>query len=93
MASSSPLSARLKQIRKFRPFADILFGVLLRRPSPKSFVHLPRYYPASNNILHTKYSAHLETQFFLALVSPVEGTETGLTGGEEKDKIQNGGLK
>ena len=40
------------------------------------------------------YSVHLETQFFLALVSPVEGTETGLIGGgEEKDKIQNGGLK
>lgn len=54
VASSSPLSARLKQIRKFRPFADILFGVLLRPPLPKSFVHLPRYYPVSNNILHTK---------------------------------------
>ena len=39
------------------------------------------------------YSVHLETQFFLPPVSPVEGTEIGLTGGEEKDKIQNGGLK
>ena len=37
------------------------------------------------------YSVHLETQFFLPPVSPVKGTETGLTGG--KDKIQNGGLK
>ena len=42
--------------------------------------------------LAMKYSVHLETQFFLPPVSPVEGTETGLTGGK-KDKIQNGGLK
>ena len=37
--------------------------------------------------LHVKrndnYSVYLETQFFLTPVSPVEGTETGLTGGEK----------
>ena len=33
--------------------------------------------------LRSPYSVHLETQFFLAPVSPVEGTETGLTGGKK----------
>ena len=47
-ASSSPLSARLKQIRKFRPFADILFSALTCPLSPKSFVHL------RNSIRHQK---------------------------------------
>ena len=37
-----------------------------------------------------RYSVHLETQFFLALVSPVEGTETGLTGGRKKTKYKMG---
>ena len=51
----------------------------------------------ANNVVKHKlsipfYSVHLETQFFLTPVSPVEDTETGLTGGG-KDKIQNGGLK
>ena len=34
------------------------------------------------------YSVHLETQFFLAPVSPVEGTETGLTGGGKRQNTK-----
>ena len=34
------------------------------------------------------YSVHLETQFFLAPVSPVEDTETGLTGARKKTKYK-----
>ena len=38
--------------------------------------------------LRSPYSVHLETQFFLAPVSPVEGTETGLTGGGKNTKYK-----
>ena len=37
---------------------------------------------------YAKYSVHLETQFFLPPVSPVEGTEIGLTGGRKKTKYK-----
>ena len=36
------------------------------------------------------YSVHLETQFFLPPVSPMEGTEIGLTGGRKKTKYKMG---
>ena len=39
-------------------------------------------------VLFWKYSVHLGTQFSLTPVSPVEGTETGLTGGGKKTKYK-----
>ena len=41
--------------------------------------------PSQGILCSLFYSVHLETQFFLPPVSPVEGTETGLTGGEGKN--------
>ena len=51
------------------------------------------YIAVDNLAVHFFLKCPFRNAIFPPPVSPVEGTETGLTGGEEKDKIQNGGLK
>ena len=47
--------------------------------------HYLKNYPFNKTSI---YSVHLETQFFLPPVSPVEGTETGLTGGGKRQNTK-----
>ena len=42
---------------------------------------------SQNCPMYQLYSVHLETHFFLTLISPVEGTEIGLTGVRKKRRI------
>ena len=55
---------------------------------------LTYFYPPFNKefalltaVCYGNYSVHFETQYFLTPVSPVEGTETGLTGVRKKKKM------
>ena len=44
--------------------------------------------PSQGILCSLFYSVHLETQFFLPPVSPVEGTGTGLTGGRKRQNTK-----